>query len=120
MKGQKLISWIFKFILSFTCICILVELRNVPAHAEEKYNVWVGDIQVTSENKDKIPGKDGGYASYDPNTKTLTLHDLKDVDHSRGWLINASDDLNVIGTASFGDFSDTQLGICSYGKLFIV
>ncbi len=119
MKEQKLFYWKLKVVLSFVFICVFVELMSIPTFAEEKYDVWVGDVQVTSENKDNIPGKDGGYASYDPDTKTMTLHDLKDVDHSRDWLINSFDDLNVIGTAYLGDSFDTRVGISSYGKLTI-
>ena len=42
-----------------------------------EYKLWVGGVQVTSENKDNIPGLSRGKASYDPDTKTLTL------DHAR-------------------------------------
>lgn len=38
-----------------------------------KYAVWVGDIRVTSENKNNIDPEHGS-ASYDPETKTLTLN----------------------------------------------
>ena len=39
----------------------------------EKYPVWVGGEQVTSANKDNIPGVTGGTAKYDPSTQTLTF-----------------------------------------------
>ena len=42
-----------------------------------EYELWVGGVQVTSENKDNIPGLSRGKASYNPDTKTLTL------DHAR-------------------------------------
>ena len=38
----------------------------------DSYDLWVGGIRVTSNNKDDILG-DGGKAKYDPDTKTLTL-----------------------------------------------
>lgn len=37
------------------------------------YPVWVGENQVTSANKDNIPGVTGGTASFDPSTNTLTF-----------------------------------------------
>ena len=43
------------------------------ANAVTKYDLWVGGVQVTSENKDRIPGVSSGKASYDPDTKILTL-----------------------------------------------
>lgn len=43
------------------------------ANAVTKYDLWVGGVQVTSENKDNIPGVYSGKASYDPDTKILTL-----------------------------------------------
>ena len=38
---------------------------------EIKYNLWVGETQVTSDNKDDILGD--GKVSFDPETNTLTL-----------------------------------------------
>ena len=39
------------------------------------YGIWVGGVQVTSENKDGIIGEGiTGTATYDPDTKTLTLN----------------------------------------------
>ena len=108
-----------KILFCMSLLAFVLGIGNVSASAEEVYDVWVGSTQVTSSNRNRIDGMNGGYASYDPDTKTLTLHDLKDVDHSRGWLINSFDDLNVTGTANFGNFVDTQVGICSYGKLSI-
>ena len=42
-----------------------------------KYDLWVGGVQVTSANKDNIvvPGATGS-ATYDPDTKTLTLNNF--------------------------------------------
>ena len=42
------------------------------------YPVWVGNTQVTGENKDDILG-DGGKAKYDPDTNTLTLNNPENV-----------------------------------------
>ena len=38
------------------------------------YDLWLGDTQVTSKNKDDILN-DGGKAKYDPETDTLTLNE---------------------------------------------
>ena len=40
----------------------------------ESYDLWVGGVRVTSENKDDIPGFDTGTASFDPAANTLTLN----------------------------------------------
>ena len=42
-----------------------------------KYDLWVGGVQVTSANKDDIVVPDAnGSATYDPDTKTLTLNNF--------------------------------------------
>ncbi|MCR5502074.1 MAG: InlB B-repeat-containing protein [Lachnospiraceae bacterium] len=47
---------------------------GLPIEIVESYPVWVGETQVTKNNKDDIPGiKGGGKASYDPDTNTLTF-----------------------------------------------
>ena len=33
------------------------------------YNIWIGGVQVTDENKDNIPGVTAGKVSYNPSTK---------------------------------------------------
>ena len=42
-----------------------------PVSATVKYDVWVGDTQITSANQDSIQNG----VTYDPDTKTLTLTD---------------------------------------------
>lgn len=39
-----------------------------------QYELWVGPVRVTSENKDNILGSDTSRASFDPATSTLTLY----------------------------------------------
>ncbi len=55
---------------------IAIALYGMMANAATKYNINVGGVEVTSDNKDYIHGGDilEGYTSYDPDTKTLTLH----------------------------------------------
>ena len=65
-----------QIILAVTLMLVLAPY--VPAKAEgegtESYGLWVGEVEVTSGNKDDIL-EDGGKAKYDPDTGTLTLAD---------------------------------------------
>ncbi len=51
---------------------VLSPCGAVRAEEPESYDLWVGGIPVTSENKDDILG-DGGKAKYDPSSGILTL-----------------------------------------------
>ena len=67
-----------------------------------EYHLWIGGSRVTSENKDNIPIQ-GGKASYDPDTKTLTL------DHAT---INQTVDNGSYGSRSAifcSDYSNADL-----------
>ena len=67
-----------------------------------EYHLWVGGSRVTSENKDNIPIQ-GGKASYDPDTKTLTLNNAT---------INQTVDNGSYGTRSAifcSDYSNADL-----------
>ena len=64
------------------------------------YDVWVGSVQVTSANKNDIPGVTGGSASYDPETNTLTLNNISGVDgyHNYNMITSTGDlTLNLVG-----------------------
>nr|MCR5177864.1 carbohydrate-binding domain-containing protein [Lachnospiraceae bacterium] len=52
-------------------------LEEEPDVSVTAYNLWVGGVQVTDANKADIPGVTGGKASYDPESKTLTLKGVK-------------------------------------------
>ena len=56
-------------------LALLLLLCCAPALADEPetYELWLGSVQVTSENKDDILGD--GKASYVPESRTLTLND---------------------------------------------
>lgn len=64
------------------CLCMVCALQPITSIAESTtYNLWVGGVEVTSENKDNITGPgincgEGGKASYDPTSKTLTLNNV--------------------------------------------
>ena len=62
------------------------------------YNLWVGGIQVTSENCDDIPSVTEGTASYDPESDTLMLDNAQGVKGAYyGALIHSRlDTLNVL------------------------
>ena len=53
------------------------EAAEEPDAAGTSYNLWVGGVQVTDANKADIQGVTGGKASYDPESKTLTLKGVK-------------------------------------------
>ena len=48
----------------------------------EKYDIWIGGKEITSENKDKLPNLKGTGASgsYDPDKKILTLDKVTGID----------------------------------------
>ena len=70
------------------CVAAALIVAMVPAYvfaAETTYNVWVGGVQVTSANKDKIVEAINtaanatvatGTATYAPDTQTLTLNNF--------------------------------------------
>ena len=70
------------------CVAAALVVAMVPAYvfaAETTYDVWVGGVQVTSANKDKIVEAINtaanatvatGTATYDPATNTLTLNNF--------------------------------------------
>lgn len=64
------------------CLCMMCALMPAISLATETtYNLFVGGVEVTSENKDNITGPgillgEGGKASYDPTSQTLTLNNV--------------------------------------------
>ena len=62
------------------------------------YNLWVGGIQVTSENCDDIPSVTEGTASYDPESDTLMLDNVQGIiGEYYGALIHSRlDTLNIL------------------------
>ncbi|MCR5203458.1 MAG: carbohydrate-binding domain-containing protein [Lachnospiraceae bacterium] len=122
-----------KILFCLSLLAFVFGIGNISAKAEEKYDVWIGGTQVTSSNKNSIPGKNGGYAAYDPDTSTLTFYNFKDVkvpseaslqmgfeENLYGFLVYAGGDLTIKGTASFSDEPhDYMVGIISYGILTV-
>ena len=64
------------------CLCTMCALMPAISLATETtYNLFVGGVEVTSENKDNITGPgillgEGSKASYDPTSQTLTLNNV--------------------------------------------
>ena len=61
------------------------------------FHLWLGDTQVTAENKDDILN-DGGKAKYDPETNTLTLSDPTITGLHNDAKIYAEDNLTIKGS----------------------
>ena len=73
-SGRKLLS----FLLTLAMVVGLMPGMGLTAYAAESYNLWVGGVQVTSENltidSTDDAGITGGSATFDPATNTLTLN----------------------------------------------
>ena len=88
---------------------------------EEKYNLWIGEIQVTSINSDAIqeadPNNITGSVSFDPSTSTLTLNNAT----IRTWIKSSLGDLtiNLQGTNKVGSVVNDEPALSSTtdGKL---
>lgn len=66
-----------------TVVMLIGMLPTTAFAVETTYDIWVGGVQVTSANKDDITtaiteagGTADGTATYDPDTKTLTLNNF--------------------------------------------
>lgn len=59
------------FILPVVC-AVAAGICAPVVHAEEKYDIWVGNVQVTSANKDNVKGD--GTVRYDSDTGVLFLN----------------------------------------------
>lgn len=68
MKG------IIKSLISLlACFFLIAVCPSAQASAEEQYPLWIGDVQVTSDNCDKLTEN---HWSYNPATHTLTLENF--------------------------------------------
>ena len=101
--------------------------KKVRIEKLEKYNLWVGDKQVTSLNKDNIPGiLGGGSASYNEVTKTLTFSGnvtgVNGLDAAtKNAIIYSKDELIIEGdiTSDISALPADTFGIYSEDKLTI-
>ena len=92
------------------------------------YNLWVGGIQVTSENCDDIPSVTEGTASYDPESDTLMLDNAQGVKgeyygaliHSRLDTLNILLSGNNLLNASYeqnGELTSCSSAFSSFGNM---
>ena len=59
-------------LLSLMLVLGAVAVGGMSASAAEEYNLWVGGVRVTDDNKDDVLGD--GTVSYNPVSSTLTLN----------------------------------------------
>ena len=67
-----------RILSALLCLCMVMALMPTVAFAEPtSYNLWVGGVEVTSDNASNITGKGiTGTVTYDDSTKTLTLNNV--------------------------------------------
>ena len=77
---------------------LVLRIRGEDEGNVISYNLWVGGIQVTSDNCDDIPSLTEGTASYDPESDTLMLDNVQGIKGAYyGALIHSRlDTLNVL------------------------
>ena len=93
---------IMSIFVTVLMVFAMMPMTALPAYAES-YNLWVGGVQITSENCNAIQNvltQEGtsvtGAMSYDPSTKTLTLDNFsfEGPGESRNF-IDSEDDLTI-------------------------
>ena len=80
MKNSSVRRWIGILLV----LCLTAVAFPQTAQAAEDYNLWIGGVQITSENKDDITAAinavklnaASGTATFDPVTNTLTVSDF--------------------------------------------
>lgn len=60
-------------LLQLFLLCAVL-LAPKGAWAQDTYDLWIGDNQVTSDNRTSIPGSTTGTISFNPESNTLTLN----------------------------------------------
>ncbi len=109
-------------------LALLLLLCCAPALADEPetYELWLGSVQVTSENKDDILGD--GKASYVPETRTLTLNDNPVIPglyskysyiHSITAKIYSGRSITILGSYHMNSDDECQYGILSYDYVIL-
>ena len=69
---MKMTKKVLSILLSLMLVLGAVAVGGMSASAAEEYNLWVGGVRVTDDNKDDVLGD--GTVSYDPVSSTLTLN----------------------------------------------
>ena len=135
MIAKKRILMIFSAVL---IAFVIMTFKAGTVFADEKeYSLWVGDIQVTSENAANITGSDPVQASYDEESNTLTLNnysyegfgaDNDDVKAAIKARMDSDFTINLIGdntvkhvyketSAGAGIYADNNMSITGDGTL---
>ena len=107
---------------------LVLRLSGEDKEGVISYNLWVGGIQVTSENCDAIPSVTEGTASYDPESGTLMLDNAQGVKgeyygaliHSRLDTLNILLSGNNLLNASYkqnGELTSCSSAFSSFGNM---
>ena len=115
MKRSLIKTFIGALFMLFLCMAGVLPGSLKEALA---YDLWVGDTQVTDENKDKIP-INGSFARYKPETQTLEINGSVIGSHDVGGGKKADivvyDSINLTIDAPEGDsarlFGDNEYGL---------
>lgn len=124
MKKTRIFAKILSVALT---LCMLSTAFPVSVFADEveAYPLWVGSVQINSENCADIPSVTDGKASYDPASHTLTLDSVKGIDgETYDAKVYSREDLSVVikGENSFNadaseDWYDNNKGFYAQGDL---
>lgn len=107
---------------------LVLRIRGEDEGNVISYNLWVGGVQVTSENCDDIPSLTEGTASYDPESDTLMLDNVQGIKgayygaliHSRLDTLNVLLSGNNILNASYeqnGELTSCGSAFSSFGNM---
>ncbi|MBR5419778.1 MAG: hypothetical protein IK115_01375 [Lachnospiraceae bacterium] len=91
--------------------------RLVKLHVGRKpedYDLWVGDVQINSANKDNIPNLKDGTGTYNPNTHTLTLNGVTGImgRHSNAMIsTEMAGTLTIDGSARLSNYDGSVISV---------
>ncbi|MBO4863000.1 MAG: carbohydrate-binding domain-containing protein [Eubacterium sp.] len=117
---KNIVRTIAAFVLVMACIFCMKTAPVVNAE-ETKYDLWLGEVQVTSANKDNIPVKSGS-ASYNPATKTLKLNNVTGVNglkvepddpNFKCLIYSEIDDLTITGSCDIKNQYASEGFVCT-------
>lgn len=75
MNYKKIIRYLF---ISVTIMIAMLTISKEKVYASDNYGLWVGNIEITSDNYNNITGEGlSGKITYNPGTQTLTLNNAK-------------------------------------------
>jgi hypothetical protein len=86
-------------LLQLFLLCAVL-LAPKGAWAQDTYDLWIGDNQVTSDNRTSVPGSTTGIISFDPENNVLTLNGVTSESHIKSGLSSLT--INLVGTNTIG------------------